>query len=89
MSEREILMNTIWDLICELGLNTSPTVGPVEGTKYRSVYFGWARYLDGEIRIYGPKFLLYRDSRGRQEKFTSYDDLKHYLTTEICLKEEK
>lgn len=83
-SPREILTNDIWDLICELGLNTSPTSGPVAGTKYRSVFFGLARLLDGEIRIYGPKFFLYRDSRNRQEKFVSYNDLRHYLRTEVC-----
>lgn len=82
MSIREELSDQVLTLINELGLNTSPSAGCTgisADKKYRSVSLGWARWLDGEVRIYGPKYFLYRDSRNRQEVLRSFDELKAYL----------
>ena len=87
MSAREELAEKVWELACELGLNTSPCAGGMTlsaDRKYRTVSIGWARYLDGEIRVYGPKFFIYRDSRNRFEKLTSFEALTQYLKTEVC-----
>lgn len=89
MSAREDLAEKIWEAIKSLGLDTAPVVGPMglsADNKYRSVYLGWARYLDGEVRIYSPNYFVYRDSRSRFEKFTSFDAVVNFLRTEICSK---
>ena len=68
MSIREDISQRIADHLEAWGLNTSPSgvsvTRVVEGRKsYRSVSFGVARYLDGEVRVYGPSFVMVRTSR--------------------------
>ena len=47
--------------------------------KYRSITFGVARTLDAHIMIYSPRFIIYHDSRGRNEKFKSVEELLAYV----------
>jgi hypothetical protein len=45
------------------------------GRSYRSVTFGYARTRDFEVQIYGPKFIVLRDSRDGNTTYTTPADL--------------
>jgi hypothetical protein len=50
------------------------------GRSYRSVTFGYARSRDFEVQIYGPKFMVLRDSRDGSTRYTSVSDLMAALS---------
>lgn len=61
MSKREDIMLQISDFVEENRLaRVYSGTGISEDKKYRYVLFSLPRNLDGEIRIYGPKFILVR-----------------------------
>lgn len=67
---RRAIAEKIADLISDKGL-TQPFGGEVyhgnsEGRTYHGVTFAIPRLLDGEVRVYGPNFILIR-SRGPAE----------------------
>jgi hypothetical protein len=45
------------------------------GRSYRSVTFGYASSRDFEVQIYGPRFMVLRDSRDGNTTYTSVSDL--------------
>ena len=51
----------------------------VGGRSYRSITFGYARTRDFEVQIYSPKFMVLRDSRDGNSKYTSMSDLMDAL----------
>jgi hypothetical protein len=51
------------------------------GRSYRSVTFGYARTRDFEVQIYGPRFMVLRDSRDGNTTFGSPADLLSHLAT--------
>ena len=59
MSKREDILQEFVDLLNNKGLNE--VYGIVEGIspdkKYRSATFCRARTLDGQVNVYGPKFI--------------------------------
>jgi len=59
MSQREDILRELVDVLHEKGLGE--VYGIIEGispdNKYRSATFCQARVTDGEVRVYGPKFI--------------------------------
>lgn len=53
------------------------------GRSYRSVTFGYARTRDFEVQIYGPKFMVLRDSRDGNTTFGPSAELMDHLATLI------
>jgi len=68
---RDLDMNQVYGVLT--GLETSI------GKPFRFVTFCRARTLDGEIRIYGPKFIMIKSNRTNPEIFKSYDDAVAYI----------
>ena len=59
MSQREDILRELVDVLHEKGLGE--VYGIIEGIspdkKYRSATFCQARVTDGEVRVYGPKYI--------------------------------
>jgi|TARA_B110000444_G_scaffold253260_1_gene283824 hypothetical protein len=59
MSQREDILRRLVDILQEKGLGE--VYGIIEGispdNKYRSATFCQAKVTDGEVRVYGPKFI--------------------------------
>lgn len=71
MSVREDIMNEIADFVSDNRLASVYSGCGLSGDKrYRYVLISIPRNLDGEIRIYGPKFILLRYT-------TRYGSLPH------------
>jgi hypothetical protein len=64
------------------GILTSKQTNKI-GRSYRSVTFGYARTRDFEVQIYGPKFMVLRDSRKGNTTFGSPAELMDHLATLI------
>lgn len=88
MSKREEIINQIADFISENGLAEvyAGDVGISDDKKYRWVNFCKARTLDGEVRVYGPKWILviyktaFRALPARDSRvFTSVDNAIKFL----------
>jgi len=83
---REEIQTAIYDWAMEqnftapYGILTSKQTNKI-GRSYRSVTFGYARTRDFEVQIYGPKFMVLRDSRDGGITFGSPAELLHHLTT--------
>jgi hypothetical protein len=52
-----------------------------EGNVYRGFTICRARTLDGEVRVYGEKFILIMTMRGGTEKCDSVQEAKDFLKT--------
>lgn len=89
MSVRSDLADRIADQLKEVGLNDAYGVNVgqshVKGKPY-VISFCKARVLDGQVTMYGPKFVLvkwltaFRDtSASGQEKFDSVDDAMNFI----------
>lgn len=78
-SNREAIQNTLVEWLSER--NFTAPYGIIKGShgQYRNITFGIARWLDAEIRIYSPTWLLYRDSDNMQQKFGCVNDLLGFL----------
>lgn len=83
---RRAIAEKIADLISDKGL-TQPFGGEVyhgnsNGRTYHGVTFAIPRLLDGEVRVYGPEFIMIR-SRGPAEMplvvFDSVDNALEFL----------
>jgi hypothetical protein len=57
MSARAEVAQRVADFITENNLAQVYGGDVVQGKRYRSVGLSLARYLDGEVRIYGPAFI--------------------------------
>ena len=87
MSKREDIMLQVSDFIEEKHLaRVYSGCGLSDNKKYRYVLFSLPRNLDGEVRIYGPKFILVRyqtryGSLPHQDNrvFTSVQDAIQFL----------
>lgn len=87
MSKRQELMIEISDFVNENGLaGVYSGFGLSSDKKFRYVLLSKPRILDGEIRIYGPKFLMLRYQTAIRDLphedrrvFTSVENLYQFL----------
>jgi hypothetical protein len=88
MSKRENILQEFVDLLSNKGLNE--VYGIIEGispdNKYRSATFCQARVTDGEVRVYGPKFIQIKWTTANRslphngsEIFNSVEDATNFI----------
>jgi len=88
MSKRADIQTRLAEVCVSLGLDDAYGVltgehGAGRGS-YRTVTFCKARSLDGEIRVYGPSFILIRTNRDRDGvRLKSADEAETYLRREF------
>lgn len=88
MSEREELLDQIVEVLHEKGLNEvyGINTGIADTKKYRYATFCRARTLDGEVKVFGKKFIQIKwetanrslPQRG-SEVFRSFEEAKEFL----------
>lgn len=88
MSKREDILRELVDVLSEKGLGE--VYGIIEGissdNKYRSATFCQARVTDGEVRVYGPKFIQVKWTTANRslphqgsEIFNSVEDATNFI----------
>lgn len=53
----------------------------MQGTKYRSVTFGYARTLDATVNIYNRNFMIVNSSRHGKSVYKDFNELMKFLRT--------
>lgn len=80
MKTRKEIQEALGALCVEWGLDEVYGVMLNEHGKYRSVSFCRARTLDGEIRVYSPKFIYIHSSRQSVPHICkSFDEAVEYM----------
>lgn len=87
MSKRSDLMSKVADFVSGHGLcRVYSDYGLSKDKKYRYVLFNTPRTLDGEVRIYGPKFFIIKFQtayralpRNGHTKFDNLEDTLKFL----------
>ena len=87
MSKRQEIMNEISDFVSNNRLaGVYSGSGLSEDKRYRYILLSRPRVLDGEVRVYGEKFLLVRFTtkynslpRNDNRVFTSKEDMINFL----------
>ena len=88
MSKREDILRELVEVLSEKGLGE--VYGIIEGisadNKYRSATFCQARVTDGEVRVYGPKFIQVKWTTANRslphqgsEIFNSVEDATNFI----------
>ena len=83
-SERENILNKIVEVLHEKGMDEVYGVqtGIADTKKYRYATFCRARTLDGEVKVFGSKFIQIKWQRGGKwgnEVLRSLDEAKEFL----------